>query len=96
MKDSGTCAKCACTTVYVIANASASALRLVAYDAFEMVPGQYDAKVVRKQAGAVEAWICSRCGFTELFATDLPLLGKLAAEGKLVRAQSREGDGPYR
>jgi predicted nucleic-acid-binding Zn-ribbon protein len=97
MKNSGTCPKCSCTTLFVVPSAAPRAMRLVTYDVFEMPVGSIEARVGTRSAGAVEAWICSQCGYTELFTNDLADIAKLAHDGKLARVARKEGaTGPYR
>jgi predicted nucleic-acid-binding Zn-ribbon protein len=97
MKASGTCSKCACTTIYVVAAAATRGLRLASYEVIEMPVGAHEARVVPRTGGEVEAFICAQCGFTELFAVDLPDLARLAAEGKLVTIRrGAHGAAPYR
>lgn len=51
------------------------------------------------QAGHFEAWVCARCGLTELYAQQLGDLARLAESSSAVRVVDRElepSSGPYR
>jgi predicted nucleic-acid-binding Zn-ribbon protein len=51
------------------------------------------------QAGHFEAWVCAKCGLTELYANQLAALEKLAATSSAVRLVEHPAEAepePYR
>ncbi|MBK7400817.1 MAG: hypothetical protein IPJ34_32335 [Myxococcales bacterium] len=105
MKTTETCPKCECRRLFVIEQVTQAV-----HDARNVVPmnvttlamasayaGVADDNQTRAGIGSFEAWVCSKCGYTEWYARDAvtALDWYVARKGPGVRVVDREGE-PYR
>lgn len=107
MKTSGVCAKCACRKLYVVdqitqpdhgSSNRTFPLWLMAAPIPQGTTGTSGGSSYRSHASMIEAWVCSSCGFTELFSKTLSDLEVLSRHGEGgVRVHQTTGDvPPYR
>lgn len=90
MKQSGECPKCESTEILVIDEAqipnyeysnSVNPLTLTAHYGAYGGAGFFGGAKMERACVGIEAYVCGKCAYTELFAKDLELLERFAQEG---------------
>ena len=107
MRDSETCPKCRSRKIFVVAEVgnehetlTATVPLPVAVGAVLVQGGGVFGGTTKQivKAGTFEAWVCAKCGFTELYAKKLAAIARLAEKSSCVRVIEHEPEpaGPYR
>jgi predicted nucleic-acid-binding Zn-ribbon protein len=108
MKTSGICTKCACRKLYVVdritqpdhdSSNCTVPLWLMAAPIPQNATGTTGGSSYRSHASMLEAWVCSSCGFTELYSktlSDLEVLSRHREGGVRVRQATGDAPAPYR